>query len=48
VTHGGPIRALVAYASGLGYGESRRTLTIVENCGVVRVEVEGSRVRLVD
>jgi probable phosphoglycerate mutase len=48
VTHGGPIRATVAYASGVGYGEARRTLTVVENCGVVRVEVVGSRVRLVD
>jgi probable phosphoglycerate mutase len=48
VTHGGPIRATVAYASGLAYGEARRTLTIVENCGVVRVEVVAGRVRLVD
>lgn len=48
VTHGGPIRATIAHASGIAYGEARRALTIVENCGVVRVEVDGSRVRLVD
>jgi probable phosphoglycerate mutase len=48
VTHGGPIRATVAYASGVGYGEARRALTVVENCGIVRVEVVGSRVRVVD
>lgn len=48
VTHGGPIRATIAYASGIAYGEARRARTIVENCGVVRVEVEAGDVRLVD
>jgi broad specificity phosphatase PhoE len=48
VTHGGPIRSAVARASGISFGEARRALAIVENCGVVRLFVDRHRFDLVD
>jgi broad specificity phosphatase PhoE len=48
VTHGGPIRSAVARASGISFGEARRALTIVENCSVVRLSIQGNRFELVD
>jgi probable phosphoglycerate mutase len=48
VTHGGPIRAAVAHAAGVSIGEARRTIAVVENCGVVQFAVEGGRLRIVD
>ena len=40
VFHGGPIRGLLAHASGITYGEQRRLRSQLANCDVVRVEVE--------
>ncbi|HEY7706180.1 MAG TPA: histidine phosphatase family protein [Gaiellaceae bacterium] len=48
VTHGGPIRSAVARAHGLSFAEARRALAIVENCGVVRLAIDGDRFELVD
>jgi probable phosphoglycerate mutase len=48
VTHGGPIRAAVAHAEAIDYAEARRTVAVVENCGLVRVAVEGGRLRLAE
>jgi probable phosphoglycerate mutase len=39
VTHGGPIRSALAAASGIGFDEARRSLTVVDNCATVRIAV---------
>jgi broad specificity phosphatase PhoE len=40
VLHGGPIRALLAHASGITYEEQRHRRAHLENCGFVRVAVQ--------
>jgi probable phosphoglycerate mutase len=39
VTHGGPIRSALAAASGIGFDEARRSLTVIGNCATARVTV---------
>jgi 2,3-bisphosphoglycerate-dependent phosphoglycerate mutase len=39
VTHGGPIRSALAAATGIGFDDARRSLTVVGNCAIVRVAV---------
>jgi broad specificity phosphatase PhoE len=41
ILHGGPIRGLLAHASGVTYGEQRLLRAHLANCDVVRVTVEG-------
>ena len=48
VTHGGPIRAAVAHATGISHAQARRAVAVVENCGVVRLATAGGRLRLVE
>ena len=48
VTHGGPIRAAHAHATGLSYGEARGHTTIVDNCAFATFAVEGARLRRID
>jgi probable phosphoglycerate mutase len=43
VTHGGPIRAAMAGARGVSFAEARRSIRIVENCGLVQVAVRAGR-----
>lgn len=45
VTHGGPIRAAIAHASGISHAEARRAATAIENCGVIRLAVVAGRLR---
>jgi probable phosphoglycerate mutase len=46
VTHGGPIRSALAAASGIGFDEARRSLTVVDNCATVRIAVADGRLEL--
>jgi 2,3-bisphosphoglycerate-dependent phosphoglycerate mutase len=47
VTHGGPIRASLAAAAGVPYGEARRTAPPIANCAVYRVSIaRGTLTRL--
>jgi probable phosphoglycerate mutase len=48
VTHGGPIRSALAAAGGIGFGEARRSLPVVENCAVVPLAVRDGSLRAVD
>jgi probable phosphoglycerate mutase len=48
VTHGGPIRSALAAAAGIGFGEARRSLTVVGNCAVVRLAVRDGALDAVD
>jgi 2,3-bisphosphoglycerate-dependent phosphoglycerate mutase len=41
VTHSGPIRAAVAAADGIAYGEARRAVRRIDNCAVFQLAVEG-------
>jgi broad specificity phosphatase PhoE len=48
VTHGGPIRAVLAAADGLTHAEARRTGPHLDNCFVVGFVVEGGGFRRID
>jgi broad specificity phosphatase PhoE len=48
VTHGGPIRAALAAAAGLDYGEARRNTPPIENCAVFRIAAERGTLTRVD
>lgn len=48
VTHGGPIRAALAAAAGVAYGEARRNAPPIENCAVFRLAVEDRTLTRVD
>lgn len=40
VLHGGPIRGVLAHASGISYEEQRHRRAHLDNCGFVRVEIQ--------
>ncbi len=40
VTHGGPIRAILAAVRGLSFEASRDEIAFVENCEAVRVTIQ--------
>ncbi len=48
VTHGGPIRAALAAAAGISYGEARLHAPPIGNCAVFRFDVAGRRLTRVD
>jgi broad specificity phosphatase PhoE len=48
VTHGGPIRALKAFAAGLDYPRNRRSVPYTENCEVFAIAVRDGTVRGLD
>jgi broad specificity phosphatase PhoE len=45
VTHGGPIRALKAFAAGLDYPRDRRSVPYTENCEVFAIAVRDGTLR---
>ncbi len=45
VTHGGPVRAVLANAEGVSHAESRRRTRVIDNCGVARFAIEDGVVR---
>ena len=48
VTHGGPIRAALAAAAGIPYGEARRDAPPIDNCAVFRIAVRGPALTRMD
>ena len=48
VLHGGPIRAVLAHEAGITYEEQRRLREHLDNCGILRVAVEGGIFRGLD
>jgi broad specificity phosphatase PhoE len=48
VTHGGPIRSALAAASGVPFGEVRRSIRVVGNCAVVRFALREGILERVD
>jgi broad specificity phosphatase PhoE len=48
LTHGGPIRAAIAAASGISHSEARRREPVVGNCVVVEVDAQDGILRRVD
>jgi broad specificity phosphatase PhoE len=48
VTHGGPIRAVLALAAGIGHAEARRRGPAIGNCFVARFEVLDGNFRRID
>jgi broad specificity phosphatase PhoE len=48
VTHGGPIRSVLAAAAGVSFGSGRSTIGFVENCATVRLAVREGKVERVD
>jgi broad specificity phosphatase PhoE len=48
VAHGGPIRAALGHAGGLSALAARRQVAVLPNCSVVRLTVEGARLRALD
>jgi probable phosphoglycerate mutase len=48
VLHGGPIRAVLAHEAGISYEEQRHRREHLENCGLVRIAVEGGTFRGLD
>jgi 2,3-bisphosphoglycerate-dependent phosphoglycerate mutase len=44
VTHGGPMRAALAAAGGVPFGEARRTSRVLDNCSRVRIVVRDGRI----
>jgi broad specificity phosphatase PhoE len=48
VTHGGPVRAVLAHSEGMTHAEARRRGGVIANCGVASFAVEDGRVRAVD
>jgi len=48
VTHGGPIRSVLAAAAGVPFAEARRSIHVLANCAVVRFTVENGVFRRTD
>ena len=48
VTHGGPIRSVLAAAAGLSFGPGRAKIGFVENCAVVRIAIREGVIEAVD
>jgi broad specificity phosphatase PhoE len=48
VTHGGPIRSVLATAAGLSFTSGRVAIGFVENCQVVRVAIREGEIEAVD
>ena len=48
VTHGGPIRALLAAAEGLTYAEARRSSSVLDNCAVAELAVRNGAFKPLD
>ena len=48
VTHGGPIRATLAFADGITHAEARRAGPVVANTYLTRIAVQDGRFRRVD
>ena len=48
VTHGGPIRSVLAAAAGLSFDSGRTKIGFVENCAVVRIAVREGVIEAVD
>jgi broad specificity phosphatase PhoE len=48
VTHGGPIRSVLAIAAGLPFGSGRSKIGFVENCEMVQVAVREGAIEPVD
>jgi probable phosphoglycerate mutase len=48
VTHGGPIRVVLATATGLAFDEVHGRFGAFENCAVFSLAVEAGRIELVD
>lgn len=48
VTHGGPIRAALAFAEGISHAEARRTGPAIGNCFVARFAIEDNQLRRLD
>jgi len=48
VTHGGPIRSALAAASGVPFGQARRSIAVLENCATVRVAVRNGVLEAVE
>ena len=48
VTHGGPIRAAVAFARGISHSEARRVGPVVDNCFLVAFGAEDGALRQLD
>ena len=48
VTHGGPIRSVLAAVAGLSFASGRTKIGFVENCEVVRVVVREGKIEGVD
>ena len=48
VTHGGPIRAVLALAAGIGHAEARQRGPAIGNCFVARFEVLDGNFRRID
>lgn len=48
VTHGGPIRAVLATAEGVSYAASRQSSAVLANCAVAEVGVENGVLRRLD
>jgi broad specificity phosphatase PhoE len=48
VTHGGPIRSVLAAAAGLSFTSGRVAIGFVENCEVVRVALRDAEIEAVD
>ncbi|MDP8911236.1 MAG: histidine phosphatase family protein [Actinomycetota bacterium] len=45
VTHGGPIRAIAGVIAGLDPLATRRTIPVLENCGIAAITVDGGTLR---
>lgn len=48
VTHGGPIRSVLAAAAGLSFDSGRTKIGFVENCAVVRIAIREGVIEAVD
>ena len=48
VTHGGPMRSVLAAAAGLPYESSRSEIAFIENCAIVQVAVRDGSIEAVD
>jgi broad specificity phosphatase PhoE len=48
VTHGGPIRSVLAAAAGLPFASGRAKIGFVENCAVVRITIREGEIEEVD
>jgi probable phosphoglycerate mutase len=48
VTHGGPIRSVLAAAAGVRFGEARRSIHVLDNCAAVTFAIGEARIERVD